>query len=127
MISVELAVSAHEILIDEFGGSKGVRDINLLESALNRPYATFDGIDLYPSAIEKATALFESLIINHPFMDGNKRIAYLLTEVILREDGLLLDVSQSEKYKLVISASIGEFRFDEIKAWIETKVKTISQ
>ena len=126
MISIELAIGAHDILIDEFGGSKGVRDINSLESALHRPYATFDGIDLYPTAIQKATALLESLIINHPFMDGNKRIAYLLTEVILRESGLLLDVSQSEKYKLVIGASIGEFRFEEIRVWIEANVKPIS-
>jgi prophage maintenance system killer protein len=70
---------------------------------------TFDGIDLYPTAIEKATAIFESLIINHPFMDGNKRIAYSLMEVVLRHGGLGLTVTEDEKYALVIKASTGEF------------------
>ena len=127
MIHFQSAVRVHNRLIDEFGGSKGVRDHKLLESALNRPFATFDGIDLYPTAIEKATAIFESLIINHPFMDGNKRIAYALMEVLLREDGLLLNIHQDEKYDLVINASTGAFRFDEIKSWTESKATNITK
>jgi death-on-curing protein len=127
MISFQSAVRQHNRLIDEFGGSKGVRDDSLLESALNRPFATFDSVDLYPTAIDKATAIFESLIINHPFMDGNKRIAYTLMEILLRVDGLSLPVSEDEKYHLVISASTGEIRFDEIKKWIEVNAKPISQ
>jgi death-on-curing protein len=123
MIEFQSAVRIHNRLIDEFGGSKGVRDDSLLKSALNRPFATFDGIDLYPTAIEKATAIFESLIINHPFMDGNKRIAYSLMEVVLRHGGLGLTVTEDEKYALVIKASTGEFRFDEIKEWIEANAK----
>ena len=119
MISFNSAVRIHNRLIDEFGGSKGVRDDSLLQSALNRPFATFDGIDLYPSAIEKATAIFESLIINHPFMDGNKRIAYALMEILLREGGLSLNIDQQIKYDLVIKASTGVFRFDDIKIWID--------
>jgi death-on-curing protein len=127
MISFQSAVRIHNKLIDEFGGSKGVREDSLLESALNRPYATFDGIDLYPSATEKAAAIFESLIINHPFMDGNKRIAYTLMEILLREGGLSLPIPEDEKYRLVISASTGEIRFDEIKIWIEDNAKPISK
>jgi death-on-curing protein len=119
MISFQSAVRVHDKLIEQFGGSKGVRDESLLESALNRPFATFDGIDLYPTAIEKATALFESLIINHPFMDGNKRIAYTLMEILLRVHGLQIVATQEEKYILVINASTGEMRFDDIKAWLE--------
>ncbi|MBD1394905.1 type II toxin-antitoxin system death-on-curing family toxin [Mucilaginibacter glaciei] len=123
MIGLQSVVRIHSRLIDEFGGSKGVRDNSLLESALNRPFATFDGIDLYSTIAEKATAVFESLIINHPFMDGNKRIAYALMEVVLRHGGLVLAASEDEKYELVINASTGVFRFDEIKNWIEAKSK----
>jgi death-on-curing protein len=74
MIDLKKANHIHDKLIDEFGGSKGIRDFGGLEAALYRPYTTFNGNDLYPTAIEKAGAIFESLIINHPFIDGNKRI-----------------------------------------------------
>ena len=89
-----------------------------MESALARPYATFDQKELYPDVIDKAAALFESLIINHPFVDGNKRISYVLMRLILLEENLDITASQDEKYKFVISASTGEFRFAEIKNWI---------
>jgi death-on-curing protein len=81
MIDLGTAERLHDILIDKFGGSKGIRDKGSLLAALARPYASFDQQDLYPSATEKAAAIFESIIINHPFIDGNKRIAYLLCKV----------------------------------------------
>lgn len=126
MISFQSAVRVHDRLIEEFGGSKGVRDVSLLKSALNRPFATFDGIDLYPSAIEKATALFESLIINHPFMDGNKRIAYTLMEILLRLGRLQLEATKEDKYTMVINASTGQMRFDDIKQWLEQNSKPLN-
>jgi death on curing protein len=69
-------------LIEEFGGSKGVRDWGGLEAAIARPFATFDQTELYSTPYDKAAAIFESLIINHPFVDGNKRIAYLMMQVL---------------------------------------------
>ncbi|MCQ6958018.1 type II toxin-antitoxin system death-on-curing family toxin [Mucilaginibacter aquariorum] len=125
MISFQSAVRIHDKLIEQFGGSKEVRDESLLESALNRPFATFDGTDIYPTSIEKATALFESLIINHPFMDGNKRMAYTLMEILLRVGSLHLTASKEEKYVMVINASTGEMRFDDIKAWLEQNSKPL--
>jgi len=77
MITLQEVESIHEILIEKFGGSKGIRDRDILESAINRPYQTFDQKDLYPLPIDKAAAIFESLISNHPFVDGNKRTAYV--------------------------------------------------
>jgi death-on-curing protein len=74
MISVSEAIYIHDILIERFGGSTGIRDVGLLESALARPFQTFNGVDLYPESIEKAAALIESILNNHPFVDGNKRI-----------------------------------------------------
>ena len=78
MINVEEAIAIHKILITQFGGASGVRDMNGLEGALNRPYFTFEGKDLYEDGIEKASAIIESIITNHPFFDGNKRLGYVL-------------------------------------------------
>lgn len=73
MISYKEVVDIHRILIDEFGGAKGIRDKEFLSSALARSLQTFDGKELYPTTIEKAASLIESILINHPFVDGNKR------------------------------------------------------
>ena len=119
MISIIETEIIHNILIDKFGGSKGIRDLGLLESALARPYSTFDNIDLYPSPVEKAAAILESILINHPFVDGNKRTAYTLMRLILLENGLDIIASQEEKYNLVIAASTGKYRYTDIKKWIQ--------
>jgi len=78
MILVKEVLQIHELLINGFGGSSGIRDLAGLESSLKRPFQTFDGVELYPSPIQKAAALLESLLMNHPFMDGNKRTAYVV-------------------------------------------------
>ena len=122
MIDLKTVESVHNILIDKFGGSKGIRDFGSLEAALARPYVTFDQKDLYPTSIDKAAALFESLIINHPFVDGNKRIAYVLTRLVLMADNFDIVATQNEKYAFVIAASKGEFRFDQIKEWLTLHV-----
>jgi death-on-curing protein len=122
MIDFKTVESIHNILIDKFGGSKGIRDQGALEASLARPYATFDQKDLYPTTIDKAAAISESLIINHPFVDGNKRTAYVLMKLLLMADNLDIIASQNEKYDFVISASKGEFRFDEIKDWLNLHV-----
>ena len=72
MITLSQVEQIHKILIDKFGGSHGVRDYGTLSSALSRPYSTFDSQELYPTTIQKAAALIESILINHPFVDGNK-------------------------------------------------------
>lgn len=85
MITRVQVLSIHSTLIEFFGGASPVRDNNLLEAALMRPYQTFDAMDLHPSSIEKAAALIESILINHPFMDGNKRTGYILLRLLLIE------------------------------------------
>ena len=122
MIDLNTVESIHNILIDKFGGGKGIRDHGLLESSLARPNATFDQRDLYPTSIDKAAALFESLIINHPFVDGNKRTAYVLMRLYLMGDNMDIVASQNEKYAFVIGASKGELRFDQIKDWLKLHV-----
>ncbi|MBB5397643.1 type II toxin-antitoxin system death-on-curing family toxin [Mucilaginibacter sp. AK015] len=118
MIDLQEVEQYHNDLIDQFGGSKGLRDIAGLEAALARLSMTFDQQDLYPTAADKAAAVFESLIINHPFIDGNKRIAYLLLRLTMRVENTTLVASPKEKYDMAIAASMGQFNFDQIKNWI---------
>jgi death-on-curing protein len=122
MIELQDVLNIHNILIDKFGGSKGVRDHGSLESAINRPYGTFENHDLYPTPSDKAAAILESILINHPFIDGNKRTAYVLMRLILLNYGFDILANQDDKYKMVISASKGDLRFDGIKNWIELRL-----
>ena len=123
MIQIEEVEKIHDILVEKFGGAKGIRDRGTLESAIGRPFQTFDGKDLYPNPVDKAAAIFESIISNHPFVDGNKRTAYVLMRLILKENKLDINVGQNEKYEFVIKAAKGELTFDNIKDWIEKNVK----
>ena len=119
MISEKEAIEIHSILIERFGGSNGVRDSELLDSAINRPYQTFDGKDLYSTATDKAAAILESIVKNHPFIDGNKRTGYVLARLLLMNEGLDIITNQEEKYQFVISISTGVLSFDEIKEWLD--------
>src|SRR5690349_21362083 len=83
MINTLQAQLIHRILIEKFGGSQGVRDISALESAVTRPFQTFDNNEFYGPVLEKAAALIESILNNHPFVDGNKRIGYVLLRMFL--------------------------------------------
>ena len=123
MIELKDVLNIHNILIDKFGGTKGVRDFGSLESALARPFATFDNKFLYPSPSDKAAAILESVLINHPFVDGNKRTAYVLMKLILFEYGLDVEATQDEKYEMVVASSMGDMRFDDIKAWMDSRLK----
>ncbi len=82
-VSVESVIEIHKMVIDSTGGSQGVRSLGALESALNSPLATFDGTDLYPDIVDKAAMLLNSITNNHPFIDGNKRIAFVVTASLL--------------------------------------------
>jgi death-on-curing protein len=123
MIDIQDVIRIHEILIDNFGGSKGIRDQGLLESAISRPFQTFDKIDLYSNPVEKAAALIESILINHPFVDGNKRIGYVLMRLLLMEYEYDLIATEDEKYDFVINIAKGKYHHTEIIEWIIDKIK----
>ena len=121
MIRKEFVLNVHEILINRHGGSHGIRDERALESAIARPFMTFDQKDLYSSPIEKAAALIESLIANHPFLDGNKRTGYVLMRYFLLEDDLDIKANQTEKYDFVIKIAKGQLSYDQILSWLLEK------
>ena len=123
MISIEQALKIHTIAIQNFGGANGIRDLGGLQSALARPFQTFGGEDLYPTVHEKAAALGESIIMNHPFLDGNKRTGYLLMEALLRYEGYKIASSDDDLYNFVINISTGSISFEEIVAWLKTNTQ----
>lgn len=123
IFSIEEVLAIHQVLIDEFGGAMGIRDQSLLEAALYRPLQTFDRKELYPTPIEKAAAILESIVVNHPFVDGNKRTGYVLMRMILLEAGLDINASQEEKYDLVIGVAKGDLDHLRIAQWISEKIK----
>ena len=118
MISLKEVLSIHNILIDRFGGLKGVRDLNALESEINRPLQTFDGKELYPTIIEKVSALIESIIKNHPFIDGNKRLGFTLCRLILLNNEMDLKADENEKYIFIIQIAENKLEHKQIADWI---------
>lgn len=123
MISVNQTLEIHKIAIDNFGGADGIRDLSGLESALARPFQTFGGEDLYPSMLEKAAAIGESIIVNHPFLDGNKRTGYILMEAVLRFGGEKISCNDDEIYQFVIEISTGDKKFEQIVEWLKANTK----
>lgn len=121
MIDLSEVLSIHTILIEKFGGASGVRDKELLDSAINRPFATFDGQELYPNYTEKAAALIESIVVNHPFTDGNKRTGYVLMRLLLMQSGLDIIATQEEKYEFVIAIAEGKLDKTAIIEWIDSR------
>jgi len=122
MISLKEVIVIHQMAIEKFGGGDGIRDVNLLESAIQRPYSTFDQQELYPTPIEKSAAIVESIVKNHPFSDGNKRTGYILMRLTLLKAGLDINAKENEKYKFVIEIAEGKLNFDEIKLWISSNI-----
>ncbi len=125
MITKEEVLLIHHQVVLLHGGANGVRDINGLESAIARPYQSFGGEELYPSCFEKGAAIGESIIMNHPFVDGNKRTGYVLMETLLRLEGFRIHSYDDDLYHFVIDISTGAKRFEEIVAWLKASSKPI--
>ncbi len=125
MIDKKEVLQIHQILIAQFGGLAGVREESLLESALERPFGGFSETEFYPSPEEKAAAILESVVKNHPFTDGNKRTGYVLMRLILLEYGQDIEATQDEKYDFVIAVASGRMSFAEIVGWIKQRTKRI--
>ncbi len=108
----------HEQLIAETGGSSGLRDEGMLDSALNAPFQTFGGEDVYPSLQQKAARLCFGLVKNHPFADGNKRIGAHAMLVFLALNGVELQHSQTELSDVILQLAAGEIEATDLLHWI---------
>lgn len=108
----------YKLMIEETGGSFGIRDENLLNSALNGIFQTFDGKDLYPTKEEKGAMLGYALISNHAFIDGNKRIGVYVMLTFLEVNGIRIKCTDSELIELGLGVAAGEIKYEELLDWI---------
>ncbi|MBQ8434933.1 MAG: type II toxin-antitoxin system death-on-curing family toxin [Oscillospiraceae bacterium] len=117
-LTKEQVISIHSSLVEATGGTDGVRDDKLLESALEAPFQTFGGNDLYPALIQKAARLGYSLISNHPFVDGNKRIGIHTMLVFLALNGVEIECTQKELIDIGLSLADGSMNADQLLIWL---------
>lgn len=122
-LSVEQVKELHEQVIGRTGGASGILNEAVLESAVNRPKAAIGHEELYPSLLEKAAALLHSLISNHPFVDGNKRTAFMAMQEFLRLNRYRFDVDTESALEMMLGIAVGEVNFREIVVWIEQHAK----
>lgn len=117
-LSKEQILMLHSQLIEEYGGSDGVRDYNLLNSALENPFQSFGGEELYPTLQAKAARLGYGLIKNHCMIDGNKRIGTHAMLVFLAINGIELDYTQKELYETILAIADGSLEYEYLLKWI---------
>lgn len=121
-LSLREILTLHERIAAGSGGGVGVRDLGLLESAIAQPRQSFDGADLHPSIIAKAAALGFSLISNHPFVDGNKRVGHAALEVFLMLNGYELNVSLDSQERVILAVATGRLTREEFARWVADHV-----
>lgn len=121
-ISIEFVIRLHEMLIKESGGSKGVRDMRLLESALYSPLQTFGDQELYPDDLDKIVNISYALIKNHSFIDGNKRIGTLVLYILLRENEYELEWTDEEIIEIGLKVASGDMDKEGLKKFIEERL-----
>ena len=113
----------HEQLISTFGGTSGIRDDGLLESAINAPLQAFDGIEFYPTIVDKSVRLGFGLIKNHPFIDGNKRIGAHVMLTQLELNGIHLEYEQEELIEVIMEVAAGVLSQESLHLWVSEHIK----
>lgn len=125
-LTPEQVLFLHSRLIQETGGAHGVRDLSMLLSAMGRPQASFDGEDLYPDLFSRAAALLDSLIRNHPFVDGNKRTAITAAGLFLRINGQRLLVEDAEMVRFTLACAQSQVPLEDIAGWLQTHSQSVA-
>jgi death-on-curing protein len=120
-------VALHRALLESSGGATRIRDLGSLESALAQPRATFGGVDLHASLASKVAALGFSLTLNHPFVDGNKRVAHAAMEVFLILNGHEIVATMDDQEQLMLALAAGQVTRDALITWLERHIKPVGQ
>ena len=115
----------HNRIINEFGGIHGIRDERMLDSALANPLQTFAGLDLYPTCVDKAVQLCYGLIKNHPFLDGNKRIALHSMLILISINGLKFEFAYDELIDIIFKVADGSFNSSDLLQLLKEKIKEV--
>ena len=121
-LSLVEILELHEAIIASTGGARGIRDVGALESALHQPRLTFDQVDLYPDLVSKAAALCFSLVMNHPFIDGNKRVGHAAMETFLILNGFEIDADVDEQERLIVALAAGNITRQELTVWLNDHI-----
>jgi death-on-curing protein len=125
-LSIAEILDLHERLLADSGGAPGVRDLGALESAVAQPHAAFGGQELYPDLVAKAAALCFSLVMNHPFIDGNKRIGHAAMETFLLLNGHEIDCDVDEQERVILQLAAGDTSRNAFTEWVRRHTTTES-
>jgi len=120
-------LSLHRQIIEQSGGALGVRDLGALQSALAQPRMTFSGEDLYPTLADKAAAVGFSIIMNHPFVDGNKRTGHAAMETFLVLNGMEISASVDEQEQVILALASGNSGRESFVEWLKKHITAIEQ
>jgi len=120
-LSLEQILALHKAQIDEYGGAHGLREMGGLESAMALPQMTFGGEDLYKDVPDKAATLWHSLVMNHPFIDGNKRIGAMAAELFLGINGVDLLATNEQLVEITLATARGEMSAEALAIWIRQR------
>jgi death-on-curing protein len=126
-LSADEVLELHRLLLEQSGGSAGILDPGALDSALAQPQMTFGGTELYAGLAEKAAALGYSLICNHPFVDGNKRVGHAALETFLVLNGYELAAPVEEQEKVILRVAAGQLEREEFTAWVRAHLQGRSE
>ncbi|MEH2361943.1 type II toxin-antitoxin system death-on-curing family toxin [Nostoc sp.] len=121
-LTLEEVLELYHRIVEQSGGSAGISNIGGLESAIAQPQMTFAGEELYPTIVEKASALGFSLIKNHPFIDGNKRIGHAAMEVFLVLNGFEINAALDEQEQVILQVASGELGRDKFTEWLRNQI-----
>jgi death-on-curing protein len=121
-ITLAEVLELYHRIIEQSGGAHGVRDLDAVESALAQPRMTFGNQELYPTLVEKASALGFSLIMNHPFVDGNKRTGQAAMETFLVLNGFEIEASVDEQEHIILQVASGELARDDFTTWLRVHI-----
>jgi death-on-curing protein len=122
-LSLREVLDLHDALLEQSGGASGIRDLGALESALAQPRASFGGSDLHPTLVGKCAALGYSLTLNHPFLDGNKRVAHAAMEIFLLLNGVEVVGTTDEHEHLMLQLADGKVTREALTTWIESHTR----
>ncbi len=126
-LDVQDVLQVHRLVIRETGGGAGVRDGGLLESAVAQPQASFGGTELCQSLEEKAAALCYSIVMNHPFVDGNKRTGFVSADTMLRLNGFAVEVATDAGEETILKLASGNVTREHLTAWFSEHVREMTQ
>ena len=118
-------IELHRRIVKQSGGANGIRDLGLAESALAQPQMAFGGVELYPTLAEKAAALCFSLVMNHPFVDGNKRIGHAAMETFLVMNGFEINADVDDSESIILRLAAGELERTPVTEWVVEHVTDV--